>query len=27
MVEVDAGHDLMIDQPELLAKTLLEVAA
>ncbi len=27
MVEVEAGHDLMVDQPELLAKTLLEIAA
>ena len=26
MVEVDAGHDLMVDQPQLLAKTLLEVS-
>jgi pimeloyl-ACP methyl ester carboxylesterase len=27
MVEIAAGHDLMVDQPQLLARTLLEVAA
>jgi pimeloyl-ACP methyl ester carboxylesterase len=27
MVDIAAGHDLMVDQPQLLAKTLLEVAA
>lgn len=27
MVEIAAGHDLMVDQPQLLATTLLEVAS
>lgn len=27
MVEIAAGHDLMVDQPQLLARTLLEIAA
>ena len=27
MIEIAAGHDLMVDQPELLAKIVLEIAA